>query len=350
MNQQPPRSGWRSRAVLVTVLLLILLPVSMGAAVSLGAVSINFVNLALDTFLGTDFGGWEPWQQIILLQVRLPRVLVGALVGGGLALAGAVMQGVFRNPMADPGVIGISGGASLGAVLAIATKLALQWPIALPVMAFVVACGCAFLVYLISTVRGKTSVVTLLLAGIAVGGIASSLTSFVLTLAMPNWEIGRQIVYWLMGGLHGKTWTDVALSAPLIVGGSLLLLFYARDLNVLTLGEEIAQSLGIDVPRSRREILVLATAVTAAAVAVSGTLVFVGLLVPHILRLLVGPDHFTLMITSFLGGAVLLVGADLLARTAIAPEEIRLGVLTSVLGGPFFLYLLVAHKLRVESI
>jgi iron complex transport system permease protein len=350
MNQTPPQNPLRRRSVLVTAVLLALLPLVMLAGVSMGAVPIAAWNLTLDSLLGTDLGGWEPWQQIVLLQVRVPRVLVGALVGGGLALAGAVMQGLFRNPMADPGVIGISGGASLGAVLAIASKLAWQWPILLPVSAFVVACGCAFLVYLIATVRGKTSVMTLLLAGIAVGGIASSLTSFVLTLAMPNWEIGRQIVYWLMGGLQGKTWIDVALAAPLVLGGGALLLLYARDLNVLTLGEEIAQSLGIDVPRSRREMLVLSTAVTAAAVAVSGTLVFVGLLVPHILRLLVGPDHLTLMITSFLGGALLLVGADLVARTVIAPEEIRLGVLTSVLGGPFFLYLLVAHKLRVESV
>ncbi len=153
-----------------------------------------------------------------------------------------------------------------------------------------------------------------------------------------------------MGGLNGKTWTDVALCTPLVLGGSLFLLIYARDLNVLTTGEEVAQSLGVNVPRSRREILILATAVTAAAVSVSGTLVFVGLLVPHILRLLVGPEHRTLMIASFLGGASLLVLADLLARTIIAPDELRLGVLTSLMGGPFFLYLLITQRMRVESI
>lgn len=295
-------------------------------------------------------GGWESWEKTILFQVRMPRVLTGALVGGGLALAGGVMQGIFRNPMADPGVIGISGGASLGAVLAIATGLTISLPIVLPASAFLVSCICAFLVYAIATVRGKTSVMTLLLAGIAIGGIASSLTSFVLTISLPSWETGRKIVYWLMGGLDGKTWTDLALSTPLVLGGSLLLFCYARDLDVLTTGEETAQSLGIDVPKVRRDVLILSTAVTAAAVAVSGTLVFVGLLVPHILRLIVGPGYRFLLPTSFLGGAILIVLADLVARIIIAPEELRLGVLTSLMGGPFFLYLLLAHRFRVESI
>ena len=335
----------------ITLLLLLLfMPVVVVIATALGPTRIHSLSIFFDTTFGIHLYDWQPWEQVILFQVRLPRVLVGALVGGGLALAGAVMQGVFRNPMADPGGIGISGGASLGAVIAIALHWHIAWTLALPVSAFVVACACAFLVYIISTVRGKTSVLTLLLAGIAVGGIASSLTSFVLTLSLSSWDVGKQIVYWLMGGLNGKTWTDVALSGPIILGGSCLLLIYARDLNVLTTGEEVAQSLGINVNRTRREILILATAVTATAVSVSGTLVFVGLLVPHILRLILGPEHRLLMIASFLGGAIFLVLADLMARTVIAPDEMRLGVLTSLLGGPFFLFLLITHRLRVEPI
>lgn len=344
-------SGARSqrRQVLVIAVLVVLLLLAALAGLSLGAIRIDVLPILLDT-LGIELGSWQPWEKVILWQVRLPRVLVGVLVGGGLSLAGAVMQGIFRNPMADPGVIGISGGASLGAVLAIFSGLAFRQVLWLPVGAFTVACGCAFLVYVLSTVRGKTSVLTLLLAGIAVGGIASSLTSFLLSLSFSEWFVGQEILRWLMGGLEGKTWTDVALTAPLVLGGSLLLLLFARDLNVLSSGEEVAQTLGVDVPRVRALLLLLATAVTAAAVAVSGTLVFLGLVVPHIVRLLLGPEHRSLMFGSFLAGAALLVLADLLARTIIAPEELRLGVLTSLLGGPFFLYLLITHRFRTEAL
>jgi iron complex transport system permease protein len=347
-SRTPSRSRRHIRWVLVALVLLLGLVMLISAAH--GAVSINVPGILWEDLTGSSTVAAEPWQRIILWQVRLPRVLLGVLVGGGLALAGAVMQGVFRNPMADPGVLGVSGGAALGAVLAIHTRLAFLQVLFLPLCSFALACGCAFLVYVVSAARGRTSVVTLLLAGIAVGGIASALTSLVLSLAVSDWFLGQEIVHWLMGGLDGRTWTHVALAAPLVLGGCLLLLLFARDLDVLAGGEDAALSLGVDVPRVRVLLLTLATAVTAAAVSVSGTLVFVGLLVPHILRLLVGPAHLILMVASFLGGAVLLVAADLLARTLIAPEELRLGVLTSLLGGPFFLYLLVAHKLRVEGV
>ncbi len=335
----------------VTLLALLgILVISMVAGVTIGTVTIHSWDIITDSLLGRSPSTWQPWEELILWRVRLPRVLMGVLVGGGLSIAGAVMQGVFRNPMADPGIIGISGGASLGAVVAIATGLASYWMLALPICSFVVAVGCAFLVYTISVARGKSSIITLLLAGIAIGGIASSLTSFVLTMSLSRWYVGQEIIRWLMGGLDGKTWTDVALAGPLIVGCSGFLLLFARDLNVMASGEEVALSLGVDVPTSRAIILTLATAVTAAAVSVSGTLVFVGLIVPHILRLLVGAEHRILMVSSFLGGAILLVVADLVARTALPTKEIRLGVLISLLGGPFFLYLLIAHKFRVEGV
>ncbi|MGF1579087.1 MAG: FecCD family ABC transporter permease [Gemmataceae bacterium] len=335
---------------LILLVLLFLLASSMIAGVTIGTVTIHSWDIFVDSLFGRSPSTWQPWEELILWRVRLPRVLIGVLVGGGLSLAGAVMQGVFRNPMADPGIIGISGGASLGAVVAIATGLASRWMLALPVCSFVVAVGCAFLVYTVSAARGKSSIITLLLAGIAIGGIASSLTSFVLTLSLDRWFVGQEIIRWLMGGFDGKTWTDVALAAPLVLGCSGFLLLFSRDLNVMASGEEVAQSLGVDVPMSRALVLTLATAVTAAAVSVSGTLVFVGLIVPHILRLIVGAEHRMLMISSFLGGAILLVFADLLARTILPAQEIRLGVLISLLGGPFFLYLLIAHKVRVEGV
>lgn len=339
----------RLRQHLTLAVLLLLVPLVAVTGLSLGTVSLDLPAI-LTQAVGLSAEQLEPWQPYIFWQVRMPRVLTGLLVGGGLALAGAVMQGIFRNPMADPGVIGISGGAALGAVLAIATGLAQRWALGLPLLSFTVALGCAWLVYVVATVRGRTSLATLLLTGVAVGGMASALTSLVLSLTLPQVEVSRQIVFWLMGGLTNRTWTDVALSAPLILGGSLLLLAYSRDLDVLTSGEEAALALGVDVPRVRRQILALATAVTAAAVAVSGTLVFVGLVVPHILRLILGPAHRLLLAASFLGGAVLLVTADIAARTLWPPEELRLGVLTALLGGPFFLYLVIAHKLRVETL
>ncbi len=288
------------------------------------------------------------YEEAILLAVRLPRVCLAALAGGGLALAGTVMQGFFRNPMADPGVVGVSAGAALGSVIALYAGWATASVLWLPVAAFAGGLGTAFLVYAIATSHGKTPVSTLLLAGIAVGGMAVSLTSFVLSLALANYEIGRQMMLWLMGGLEGRTWLHVRLVTPLVLGGSVWLCFYVRDLNVLLTGEESALSLGIDVPRTRRTLLVLSTLVTAATVSVAGIVGFVGLVVPHILRLLIGPDHRQLLPASFLGGALFLVLADLFCRTLIESEELRLGVVTSLVGGPFFIYLLIKNRRGVE--
>lgn len=343
----PPRRSSTLRTMVVLTALLV--GVVLGA-VAVGAVPIGVARasrILAHAAVGVPAVDWPPMDAVIVLKLRLPRVLVAALVGGALAVSGAVMQGVFRNPMADPGVLGVSSGASLGAVTALALGWATTSMLAIPGLAFVGAVGAAFVVYLIATSTGRTSVATLLLSGIAVGNLATALSALVLSLSVSQFEIGRQIALWLMGGLEGRTWWHVGIATPAILGGSLFLLPYARDLNVLTLGEEAALSLGVDVPRVRRDVLVLASAVTAAAVAVSGSIAFVGLVVPHILRLIVGPDYRALLPTSFLGGAILITGADWAARTLIAPQELRLGVLTSLLGGPFFIYLLIAQRRRV---
>ncbi len=286
--------------------------------------------------------------EVILMTIRLPRVLVAVLAGGGLALSGAVMQGLFRNPMADPGVVGVSAGAALGSVIALYAGWAAASVLWLPACAFAGGLLCAFLVYAIATTRGRTPVSTLLLAGIAVGGMAVSLTSLVLSMALANYEIGRQMMLWLMGGLDGRGWLHVRIAAPPVVLGSAWLCLYARDLNVMLMGEESAMALGIDVPRTRRRLLVLSTLVTAATVSVAGVVGFVGLVVPHILRLVLGPDHRRLLPACFLGGALALVLADLLCRTLIENEELRLGVVTSMIGGPFFIYLLIQNRRRTE--
>ncbi len=295
-------------------------------------------------------GDWFHYEEVILMTVRLPRVLVAMLAGGALALAGAVMQGIFRNPMADPGIIGVSAGAALGSVIALYLGWAAASVLWLPASAFAGALVCAFLVYGIATSRGRTPVSTLLLAGIAVGGMAVSLTSLVLFLALKNYEVGRQMTLWLMGGLDGRGWLHVRLAAGPVLLGGVWLCLYARDLNVMLTGEESAMSLGVDVPSVRRRLLGLSVLVTSAAVSVSGAIGFVGLVVPHILRLILGPDHRRLLPACFLGGALSLVLADLLCRTLVPDEELRLGVVTSMIGGPFFIYLLIKNRRQAETL
>lgn len=317
------------------------------AGLGLGAISIPFDHavgiLARASGIPVE-ATWRPWEETVLLRVRAPRVAVGALVGAALALSGAALQGLFRNPLADPGVLGVSAGAALGAVLAIHAGLAARSIWALPAMAFVGAAATAFAVYAIATRRGRTPVGTLLLAGVALGSLNVSLTSAVLALALANYEIGRAMIYWLMGGLDGRTWDHVRVAAPAVLLGAAVVLAHARDLDAMVLGETHAAAVGVDVQAVRRRLVAATSLLAAAAVAVSGAVGFVGLVVPHILRLLVGPAHARLLPFSALGGAAAVVAADLVARTAIAPEEIRLGVITAAVGAPFFLWLLVRRR------
>ena len=277
----------------VTTLLLIGLLGTTIMAVSIGTVRIaptKIASILAQTVFGFPEGNWEPWESVILLKVRLPRVVAGLLVGGALALCGAVMQGIFRNPMADPGVIGVSAGAAMGAVAAIHLCLAAHTVLAVPLLAFAGAVSCAFLVYTIATNRGRTSVTSLLLAGVAVASVATSVASFLLYLSLAEYEVGRQIMRWLMGGLDARTWIHIRMSAPIILGGSAILIFYGRDLNVMVTGEDAALTLGINVPKLRRNLLLVSSAVTAAAVAICGSIAFVGLVVPHIVRMIIRPN------------------------------------------------------------
>ncbi|MFC6904520.1 vitamin B12 ABC transporter permease BtuC [Halalkalicoccus tibetensis] len=275
--------------------------------------------------------------ETIVTQVRLPRVVLAAVVGFALAAAGTVMQGFFRNPMADPSIIGVSSGAALGAVASIVLPLSLG----LRPMAFGSAIITAFAVYLIASEGGRTPVATLLLAGVAIQTFLGAMISY---LQLSAGESLEQVVYWLMGHLHASTWHDVSLSLPVVVPVFVLLMVYASDLNVLLLGEEDAQSLGIEVERTKRLLLAAASVITAAGVAVSGVIGFVGLIVPHMMRLLVGPDHRILLPTSALAGAVFLVATDTVARAG--PAEVPVGIVTAALGAPFFLYLLRTREVH----
>lgn len=285
----------------------------------------------------------EPWKRAVVIDIRMPRVLLGAICGGGLAVAGATMQGMFRNPLADPGILGVSAGASFGAVLVLYLA-PLGWTAAgVPLGAFVGGLAAAFWVYRLASERGDAAITTLLLAGIAVGGIASALTSLVLSLSLAEWEVGRQMLTWLMGGLDDRGWGHVAIATPTVLGGAILLLIYGRDLNILSTGEETAMALGVDARRVKRELIFLVALVTGATVAVMGVVGFVGLIIPHIVRQLQGPEHRRLLPLSFALGAVFLVSADIFCRWLVH-TDLRLGVVSALAGGPFFLALLIKHR------
>lgn len=271
--------------------------------------------------------------QTIVSSIRLPRILLGAVVGFALAAAGTVMQGFFRNPMADPSIIGISSGAAVGAVTYLVTPF--SFPYGLPVAAFLGGLCAGALVYLIATDSGGTPIATLLLAGIAVQTFLGAVISFLLLNAGESLE---QVVFWLMGHLNMSTWDRLALALPPVVVLFGVLLAYTRDLNILLLGEEDAHALGLQVERTKRLLLASSSVITAAAVAVSGVIGFVGLIVPHMMRLVVGPDHRILLPTSALGGAIFLVATDTVARSGSA--ELPVGIVTAAIGAPFFLFLL----------
>lgn len=273
----------------------------------------------------------------IVLQLRLPRLLLAALVGICLAIAGAVMQALFQNPLAEPYILGVSSGASLGAIIAIALGASVAASASVPGMAFVGACLIVFIVYALAQRGGRLHTGTLLLTGIAVGSLVSALTSFLMM--MMNEDL-RTVLFWLLGGFSGRSWTELRLILPAASVGLTGAWLAVRPLNVLLLGEETAATLGLNLRLTKRLLLALASLLTAAAVAISGVIAFVGLIVPHLTRLLVGPDHRYLIPLAALLGAVLMILADTAARTILAPAELPIGILTSALGCPFFLYLL----------
>jgi len=280
----------------------------------------------------------------IVLQIRLPRVFAAALVGVGLTSAGVVLQGLLRNPMADPYVLGISAGASLGASLAIGFGFGttfLGFLYAVPLMAFIGALATILVVYNIAKLGGGTSMLSLLLIGIAASSFLSAIVSLI---KLVSSDALHGIIYWIMGSLQIAGWTHVYIAAPLILGGTIAIFFFSRELNMISLGESQAQHLGVDVESLKTKMLVCVSLITAAAVSISGVIGFIGLIIPHITRILVGPDHRILIPTSSLLGAIVLICCDTLARMVMSPAEIPVGIITSILGCPFFVYLLLKRK------
>jgi len=286
-------------------------------------------------------GQWTPLEESVVVQLRLPRVLSAALVGVALSIAGVVFQGIFRNPMADPYVLGVASGGGFGALLAIVfgvglSSLGLFY--AVPVMACVGALSTMFLVYAIARTGFGIPVLRLLLAGIAVSSFFSSLIS--LMLATAGGDI-HAAFNWLFGGFPICKWEYINVASPAILVCSVAIYAFARDLNVILLGEEQARHLGVEVETVKKRLIILSSLLTAVAISISGIIGFIGLIVPHITRILVGPDHRILIPSSALAGASLLVLCDVVARTILRPIVLPTGIVTAMLGAPFFIYLLI---------
>ncbi|HJU84502.1 MAG TPA: iron ABC transporter permease [Holophagaceae bacterium] len=322
----------RIRAGLPLLLLLLagLLGVVLAASLAFGEVRLSPAEI------WAGLAGRDELAHAVLWNLRLPRALVGAAVGAALAASGAVMQALFRNPLASPGLLGVSTGGALGAVLAIALgwSAVSLWSIPLCSLAGAFIATGAVLIL----ARQGAGLERLLLSGIALNALLGAATSFVLTLTAGRFEKSGAMVFWLMGGLEDRTWEHVWMSLPGILLACAMLLPLGRAMNLLALGEQGAQSLGVDVRRLRVELVVLSTVLAALATAVAGVVGFVGLVVPHILRLLLGPDHRRLLPLSMLGGAAFTLACDLAVR--MLGGGLRLGVVSSLVGGPFFLWLL----------
>jgi iron complex transport system permease protein len=334
--------GRRTAAIIFLALAggaVILLATGIGAA----SVSPGEVLRVFGEALGFLEPGSSSTSYTIIWKIRLPRVLLGFLIGASLAAAGAAFQGLLQNPLADPYTLGVSSGAALGAMLGILflPGSGFSWQLAVPLCGFLGALLALFIVYQLGRVGGRLPVTTVLLAGVVVSSFFSALIS--LTMILAGQQL-RSVFFWIAGGLGMRGWKYVLPVLPYFGAGLLVLLYFSRDLNLILLGEEAALSMGVEVERVKRAVLVTASLVTAGAVSVSGMIGFVGLIVPHALRILVGPDHRFLLPFSALGGGIFLVLADTFARTVMAPVEIPVGVITAFVGAPFFLLLLRRHR------
>jgi iron complex transport system permease protein len=338
----------RRQAVLVIAgltlfcLLLILLAIGQGAfTIAPGRVAqILWARLAGDATL------LEGRDALVVLNIRLPRVLLGLLVGAALAVSGALMQGLFRNPLADPGLVGVSAGAGLAAAATIVlgdrflTGMAMKLPFAvLPFGAFCGGLISTLTLYLIATRQGRTSVATMLLAGVALGALAGALTGL-LAFISDDRQL-RDLTFWSLGSLGGASWTKFVVIAPIVLPLLFAVPLLARGLNALMLGEAEAYHLGVPVQRIKALAILLVALAVGASVAAAGVIGFVGIVVPHLIRLAIGPDHRLLLPLSALGGAALLVAADIVARLVVSPAELPIGIVTAALGAPFFLWLLL---------
>ena len=332
---------WHTRVVTMGVLLAGLFLLA-AFATTIGAVSVPFsttFGILLDKLPFVDLNAdWSSSTQTIILDIRLPRVILAGVVGIALAVAGATYQGLFRNPLADPYLIGVAQGAALGAAIGFILPITapdLAFSI-IPIFAAIGALVTVLLVYSMARVGSTIPVTTLILSGVAVGSLLMALVSYVITISGDKIQ---GIVFWMMGSFSLSQWTEVKFALPVIILGSAFIFMFARSLNIIQLGEDQAKQLGVDVEKQKLMLLTAATLITAAAVSFVGIIGFVGIIIPHAVRLIWGADYRFLLPFSALIGAIFLIAADIVSRT-IAPSEIPIGIITAVCGAPFFLYLL----------
>lgn len=318
-------------------------------SLSVGAFSIPLGNVLsiISSQLGVNFAHFTAQQSNVLLQIRLPRLLLAILVGGGLGITGASLQGLFRNPLVEPGLIGVSTGGALFAVIFIVFGASIPtWhylgPFALPLAAFAGGLLNTYIVYRISSQFGKTDISLLILSGVALNALSGALIGLVLFYA--DDAAIRNFTFWSLGDLGGANWTKVGIGFLLIVGPVVFLLSQFRNLNALAIGENEAFHMGVDVQKTKIILLVASAVIVGTAVSMSGTIGFVGLVVPHLLRLTFGADHRLVLPGSFILGAILLTGADILARTIVMPAEMPIGIITAMMGAPFFVWLILRFK------
>ncbi len=337
---------WLMPALVLMLLVTTVLSVGIGALY----VTPYEIGLILAKSLGYSVAV-DTTKEAILLAIRLPRVCLAILIGAGLAVSGAAIQGLFRNPLADPGLIGISSGASLAAVTMIVLEVKLFQTLsgvlgmyALSVVAFAGACATAFLVYRIARVAGKDVITTMLLTGIAINALSGAITGIMTYLATD--EQLRNITFWSLGSLGGASWTSVLAILPFTVIALIGIPRLAKALNLLALGESQASMLGVNLKRIKRQVIIFSTMAVGTSVAVAGIIGFVGLVVPHLIRLGAGSDHRRVLTGSALGGAIVLTLADSLARTVVAPAELPIGILTALVGTPVFLWILFRERRR----
>ncbi|MBO9343494.1 MAG: iron ABC transporter permease [Roseiflexus sp.] len=336
-------AGWRRTGLLPALILALAVAVALGAGIGpvvvppdvMLAILLRKTGILLDVPVSMQ-------QEAIFWTIRLPRVALGVLAGAALAVSGALLQGVFRNPLADPGLIGVSSGAALGAVAVIVLGISSLGLMTLPLAAFLTGTATTFFVYRLAQRHGRTDVATLLLVGLALNAMAGAATGL-LTYLADDAQL-RSIVFWTMGGLGGALWETVLVAAPWIGVSLALAPRLGRALNLFALGETEARHLGIEVEQVKRAAILLSALATGTAVALVGPIGFIGLIVPHIVRLIAGPDHRLLLPACALGGASLLVLADLVARTMAAPAEVPVGLITACAGGPFFLALILRAR------
>ncbi|MBO8187633.1 FecCD family ABC transporter permease [Streptomyces spirodelae] len=342
-GKQDTRRAGPAGLTITLVVLAVLLVVSATAGLAIGSVQVppGQVWGIVTHALGADWAepDWSRARETIVLDVRAPRVLLGAVAGAGLAVVGTALQALIRNPLAEPYLLGVSSGASLGAVVVIVFGVTLFGPASLSAAAFAGALGALLLVYATARTGGRITSARLVLSGVAIAAVLTAVLDLLL-LTTDRGNEARAVLAWTLGGLGGVNWGTLWLPSAALLLGTAVLMVQARNLNLLLAGEEAATTMGLDVARFRARMFVLLSLVTGILVAACGPIGFVGLMLPHTVRLAVGGDHRRVLPTAALGGAVFLIWADIAARVVAAPMEIPVGVLTALCGGPFFLWLM----------